>query len=350
MTTPHCDLSVHSLSNNDTAAWDAFVEGHTEATFFHRAGWRRVIESSFGHRPYFTYVKQGDEIRGVLPLVHVKSRLFGNRLVSSPFCVRGGPLTLDDEARRKLDDYCLDLADNLNVDFIEYRSDKVTKPDWVCNDDLYFLFRKEIDTSTEANLKAIPRKQRAVVRKTLKADELRDEVDHDPDRFYDIYAVSVRNLGSPVFSKRYCQNLKQEFGDDCEFLIVTGPDGATVTGVLQFYFRDEVLPYYGGGSLQARRYGAHDFMYWRSICRAAERNVRIFDFGRSKVGTGTFSFKKNWGFQPQALSYEYKLIRGNSLPNANALNPKYQLMINMWKRLPLPIANTIGPHLVSALG
>ncbi len=155
------DLSVHTLSSGETDKWDAFVESRPDSTFFHRAGWRQVIESSFGHRAYFTYVEQDGAIRGVLPLVHVKSRLFGNRLVSTPFCVRGGPLTLDDAALRKLDDYCLDLADNLEVDFIEYRSAQTTKPDWACKDDLYYIFRKEIDPSPEVNLKAIPRKQRA---------------------------------------------------------------------------------------------------------------------------------------------------------------------------------------------
>ena len=287
---------------------------------------------------------------GVLPLVHIRNRLFGNRLVSTPFCVQGGPLALDDDARRALDDYAIGLAEKLGAEFIEYRSETRTNPEWACKDDLYYIFRREIDPSPDVNLKAIPRKQRAVVRKAIKAEELHDEIDDGPDRFYGVYANSVRNLGTPVFSKKYCRTLKSVFGDDCEFLIIVDPDGTPVSSVMQFYFRDEVLPYYGGGLPEARNSGAYSFMYWRSTCRAAERGMKIFDFGRSKKDTGAFAFKKNWGFEPKPLQYEYYLRDGASVPDVNPLNPKYHLMINMWKRLPVPLANLIGPPIFGAIG
>lgn len=344
------DLTVHSLSSNEFGTWDAFVEAHPDSTFFHRAGWQQVIESSFGHRSYFAYAKRNGVIEGVLPLVHVKNQLFGNRLVSTPFCVQGGPVVLNSAARRALDDYAIDLADKLNVEFIEYRNEKPSNPDWATKDDLYYIFRRSIDPSPDENLKAIPRKQRAVVRKAIKADELRDEIDDDPDRFYGVYATSVRNLGTPVFSKKYCRALKSVFGEDCEFLVILDASGTPVSSVMQFYFRDEVLPYYGGGMPQARATGAYSYMYWRSTCRAAERGIRVFDFGRSKKDTGAFAFKKNWGFEPQPLHYEYRLRDGVSIPDVNPLNPKYHLMINTWKRLPLPIANLIGPPIFSSLG
>jgi FemAB-related protein (PEP-CTERM system-associated) len=207
-----------------------------------------------------------------------------------------------------------------------------------------------LEASPEANLNAIPRKARAVVRKALDEGVLRDEIDADIDRFYRVYAVSVRNLGSPVFSRRYVRELKREFGDDCEFLIVTGPGGKPVASVVSFYFRDEVLPYYGGGTAEARDSGAHAYLYFRLMCRAAERGARIFDFGRSKKDTGAYSFKKNFGFDPQPLAYEYKPRPGVRIPDATTLNPRYQRFIEMWRRLPLPVANGIGPYLVKRLG
>ncbi len=350
MTTSQCDLTVHSLSSGDIAAWDAYVHAHPKATFFHRAGWQEVIETSFGHRTHFVLARQNGEICGVLPLVHIKNILFGNRLVSTPFCVQGGPLVSNDAARRALDNFATALADELNVEFIEYRSEEASNLSWTTKDDLYFIFRREIDASPELNLKAIPRKQRAVVRKAIKADELRDEIDDHPDRFYGVYANSVRNLGTPVFSKKYCRVLKSVFGDDCEFLTILNGNGLPVSSVMQFYFRDVVLPYYGGGTPQARSTGAYSFMYWRSTCRAAERGIRLFDFGRSKKDTGAFAFKKNWGFDPKPLHYEYRLRSGVPLPDVNPLNPKYHLMINTWKRLPLPVANLIGPPLFQAIG
>jgi len=120
--------------------------------------------------------------------------------------------------------------------------------------------------------------------------------------------------------------------------------------VLSFFFRNEVLPYYGGGTPRARHLGANDFMYWELMTRAADRGARLFDFGRSKIGTGSFAFKKNWGFEPEPLHYQYWLQPGREIPDHNPLNPKYRTMIAAWKRLPLPIANIIGPAIVRGIG
>jgi len=119
---------------------------------------------------------------------------------------------------------------------------------------------------------------------------------------------------------------------------------------MSFYFRDEVLPYYGGGTELAREVAGNDFMYWEVMRRACERGLRVFDYGRSKRGTGSFDFKKNWGFEPQPLHYEYRLVRGKRVPEHNPLNPRYRLLIKLWQRLPLALANRIGPHIVKNLG
>ena len=344
------ELKLVKLENEAEDRWDRFVEEHPDGTFFHRAGWRRVIRNVFGYRDYYVYAERDGEVVGLLPLIHIGKGLFGHRLVSTPFCVQGGPLVVSDEVREALDSYAGELADRLGVDWLEFRGVRCVREDWEVRDDVYCVFRRGITASPEENLKLIPRKARAVVRKALKDGLLTDEVDHDPDRFYSVYSVSVRNLGSPVFSKRYPRELKREFGDDCEFFTVLAPDRTPVASVIFFYFRDEVLPYYGGGTPAAREYGAHAYLYYRLMCLAAERGVRVFDFGRSKRGTGAFSFKKNFGFEPQALVYEYRAREGQAIPDATTLNPRYQKFIGMWKRLPLPIANLIGPYLVKRLG
>jgi FemAB-related protein (PEP-CTERM system-associated) len=159
----------------------------------------------------------------------------------------------------------------------------------------------------------------------------------------------VRDLGTPVFSRRYFRLLIDTFPDCSEILTVLD-DGQPVSAVLSFFFRDEVLPYYGGGRPRARRRGAYDFMYWELMTRATSRGAQIFDFGRSKFGTGSFAFKKNWGFEPQPLHYQYFVEPGHSVPDHNPLNPKYRLMIEAWKRLPLPLANLIGPAIVRGIG
>ena len=239
------------------------------------------------------------------------------------------------------------MAEKRRVDHLEYRSLAERHSDWA-HSDLYVTFRKPIDPDVERNLNEIPRKQRAMVRKGIKAG-LKGEVDTGVERFFAAYSHSVHRLGTPVFSKRYFQILREVFGVDCEVLTVT-QDQDLVSSVMSFYFRDEVLPYYGGGTDKAREVAGNDFMYWDLMRRACERGMRVFDYGRSKRGTGSFDFKKNWGFEPQPLHYEYKLIRGKRVPDVNPLNPKYRLAIKLWQRLPLALANRIGPHIAKSLG
>jgi FemAB-related protein (PEP-CTERM system-associated) len=126
--------------------------------------------------------------------------------------------------------------------------------------------------------------------------------------------------------------------------------GAPVSSVLSFYWRDEVLPYYAGDAVAARELAANDFKYWELMRYACERGLKVFDYGRSKRGTGSFDFKKNWGFEPQPLHYEYLLVKGKAVREVNPLNPKYRLFINVWQRMPLALANLIGPHIVKSLG
>lgn len=343
------DFRIGVLDDGTRERWDRFVDAHPDATFFHRAGWQRVLERSFGHRTYFLYAASGDTIRGILPLIHVKSLLFGNYLASTAFCVYGGPVAENDAALKALDDAAVKLGQELGVGHIEYRYRAAREiPGWTAKSGLYATFRKAIHADPEKNMLEIPRKQRAMVRKGIKF-ELASEIVDTPARLHPVYAESVRNLGTPVFSRRYFDTLKQEFGDACEILMVTH-QGRDVAGVLSFYFRDEVLPYYGGGTAAARQLAANDFMYWEVMRRACERGVRIFDFGRSKRGTGAFDFKKNWGFTPEPLHYVYKLHKSTELPDLNPLNPKFRLFIETWRRLPLPIANLIGPHIVRSLG
>lgn len=347
---PRCataPLTTRLVRSEDNTRWDAFVQDCPGATFFHRIGWKSVIEQAFGHKTYFYLAEQNGEIQGVLPLAQIKSRLFGHSLSSLPFCVYGGIAAASEEARDALDKVAQSLASDLQVDYLEYRSVQPTHPEWPSKD-LYVTFRKALLEDEEANMLSIPKKQRAMVRKGIKAG-LRSEIDADTDRFYAAYSASVHRLGTPVFSKRFFTLLQQTFGKDCEVLTVT-KDGRTVSSVLSFYFRDEVLPYYGGGTAEARETAGNDFMYWELMRRACQNGYKVFDFGRSKRGTGSFDFKKNWGFEAQGLHYEYQLHRGRKVPDTNPLNPKYRLFIKAWQKMPLPFANAIGPLIVKNLG
>lgn len=346
-------VTVRQCSQRDEIAWDAFVASDLHATFFHRFGWRRVLQEAFGHTPYFLLAEekvdsQAVKIVGLLPLAQVRSRLFGNKLASLPFCVYGGILASNDAAAEALRRAACELAGQLSVDALELRNTRPTDTGWPVKD-LYYTFRKNISDDNEANLKAIPVKQRAMVRKGIAAGLISEE-DSGCKRFYRVYAQSVRNLGTPVFSPRYLEVLRDEFATDCKVLMIR--DGVEdVAGVMSFYFRDEVLPYYGGSIARARSIkGCNDFMYWELIRRSADEKLTTFDFGRSKLGTGPYKFKKNWGFTPEALPYEYYLVASDQVPDVNPNNPRYRLLVNTWRRLPMPLANLIGPPLARSLG
>ena len=268
--------------------------------------------------------------------------------MSNAFQVYGGPVATDEASRAALVDYATDLLAKTKADHLEFRSEVANTPGWLTKEGLYVTFRRDISADHEKNLNAIPRKQRAVVRKGI-ANELTTRVGHDWRTLHRVYGESVRNLGTPVFSRKYFQLLCEEFGQDAEILVVEDK-GVPIAAVLSFYFRDQVLPYYGGGTPAARSRAGNDIMYWEVMKRAADRGCRVFDFGRSKEGTGAYSFKKNWGFTPTPLNYEFKLRVGDTIPDVNPLNPKYRLMVETWKRLPLPVANLLGPMLVRNLG
>lgn len=342
---------VRTLVSGDGAGasrWDAYVARCGSATFFHRSGWQRVIEEAFRHRTYFLYAERAASIEGVLPLAHMKSLLFGDALISMPFAVYGGVVADTPEAASALENEAQALAQRLGVDYLELRNVATRHPDWPTQD-LYVTFRKEIQSDVEGNLLAIPRKQRAMVRKGVK-NGLRSEIDAAPDRFFALYADNVRRHGTPALPQRYFEVLQREFGSDCEALTVVDATGRPVSSVLSFYFRDEVLPYYAGDSVNARELAANDFKYWELMRRACERGVKVFDYGRSKRNSGSFAFKKNWGFEPQSLHYEYRLYRSKTIPQNNPMNPKYRALIALWRRLPLAVANRIGPHLARSLG
>ena len=339
--------TVRPFLESDRLAWSAFVHADRNGTFFHLAEWQDVLREAFGLRSHYLLAERNGEICGVLPLAEVKSLLFGHSLVSTPFCVYGGIVATDQAAFKSLESAACDLARRLRVDHLEMRNRRRSHPDWPVKD-LYVTFRRPIDPDPEKNMLAIPRKQRAMVRKGFK-EALRAEVDEQADRQYAMYSQSLRSLGTPVFSKRYIDILKHTFRDACDIVTILKGD-RPVASVLNFYFRDEVLPYYGGGTQEARAVAGNDFMYWQVMERARERGCRVFDYGRSKKGTGAYDFKTYWGFEPEQLHYEYYLVKRTEVPNLSPTNPRFERAIALWRRMPLRLTQLLGPPIARHLG
>lgn len=341
-------MNIRPATEQDADRWDAYVLTHVDGTFFHRYGWKRLIESTYGYPGHYLLAEQDDQIVGVFPIGEIKHLLFGHSLVSTPYAVYGGVLADTPDIQLALETEAMQLADMLGVDHLEVRNQQSQRDDWKRKDSLYVTFKRELSEDHDANMMAIPRKQRAMVRKGIKAG-LVGELDPGIDNLYAAYSESVRNLGTPVFPKKHFQAIRDEFADDVDVVVIKH-EGKVVAAVMNYYFRDQVLPFYGGGINAARSLAANDFMYWEVMTRAVDKGCRVFDFGRSKVETGAYRFKKHWGFEPEPLSYEYYLVKAQEMPDLNPNNPKYALFIKAWKKLPIGLSRAIGPWLAKGLG
>ncbi len=331
----------------ETVDWDAFVRSTPGGSPFHLLAWKRAVETAFRHRAHYLMAVHGGGLEGVLPLFEVRGLLGGRGLVSVPYGVYGGVCATSAAAREALVGASRQLAGRVKADYVELRHRSGQEAD-LPTKSLYVTFSRPIESSEEANLNAIPRKQRRMTRQGLKHG-LRPEFGlQHLDRFYDIYAHSVHSLGSPVFPRRLFHAIGQEFGKDCELLTIW-KDSVPVSGVLTLLFEDQVLPYYGGARQEALAFAVNDFMYWELLCHAAKAGYRTFDFGRSREGTGAYNFKRHWGFEPVALPYQYVLLDGSQMPNLSPSNPRMHFAVEAWKRMPLPLTKVVGPFLTRYL-
>jgi FemAB-related protein (PEP-CTERM system-associated) len=334
--------------------WDEFVGAHPAGTFFHLWGWRDVLTRSFDYEPYYICAEEGGEILGVLPLFLVRSLLFGKSLVTIPLGVYGGPVAKTEIAEMALLQMAIEIAGKHRARYLEIRGNPYRSRESLATSaldiqpykekDLYVTFIAEIDPSPEVNMSRIPRKQRRMIRQGQK-NGLKAVIDNSRLReWYDVYAESVRNLGTPVYSFSYFQRLVERFGQQCKVLLVEFKNHV-VAAVLTFLYKDQILPYYGGALREYFHLAPNDFMYWELLSYGAENGYRIFDFGRSKKGTGSFDFKRHWGFEPRPLPYWYQSMNGYSVPDTSPMNPKLQWAIRVWRNLPLALTKGLGPHI-----
>ncbi len=336
-------MDTPALTTPD-AAWDTFVRSHPAGSPFHLSAWQRSIQSAFGHKPSHLIARgPSGEIAGVLPLFLVRSLVFGRMLVSTPQGAYGGILATDPNAYRVLLAEAKALAEHEKVDFLELRNfrNEVDDPS-MPRKDLYVTFRVELTPDVEKQMLSIPRKTRAEIREGIR-NGLEFGVDSiGVDEFYSVYSRSLRDLGTPIFTKRLFHEIKHQFGSDCRIFSVHS-NGKLAAAVLTLFYQGEVVPYYGGSFREYNRLAVNNFIYWMLIRYGCENGCRVYDFGRSKKGTGSFDFKKRWGMTMLDLPYQYHLVRRTALPDTSPLNPKFSLLIRTWRHLPMPVANTIGP-------
>ncbi|MCP4671244.1 MAG: FemAB family PEP-CTERM system-associated protein [Desulfobacula sp.] len=336
-------LKIRTAENTDNDNWDNYVLNHPSGSVFHLTAWKKVIEKSFGHKNTYLIAENEDIICGIFPIFEIKSLLFGHSFISVPFAEIGGPLTDNQDIEQLFIKHASKITKSQSAQYLEIRNRKVIPG--LKTKSLYYNFRKEIFSEHDENLKAIPRKSRAMVRNAIKKGLASETGHHLLPKFYKILALNYHRLGTPIFPKKFFKNFLREYKENADILVVKTKEGELAAAVLFFIYKEQMVPYYAGSDFTFRRLGPNDFMYWELMKYAVEKGCTIFDYGRSKEGTGSFSFKKHWGFKPEPLAYQYHLAKANDLPNLSPANPKYQKKIQMWKKMPHFLTKFLGPYI-----
>jgi FemAB-related protein (PEP-CTERM system-associated) len=328
--------------------WDAFVEASPRGTFFHLLGWRDVLHEAFGFRTHYLAAWREGRLAGVLPLCEVPSGLRGRCLLSLPFAIEAGVCAVDDAAQLALDGAAVALSEERGAAYLELR-DGLEGADFQVRGGTYYRFRRALHPTDEENLAAIPRKRRNMVRIGQRYGLVAAVEASDVGVLHDLYARSMRRLGTPVFSRQYFQLLLRTFPGRCEILTVCSGT-QPVAAVLSFLFRETIMPYYAGSRREYFRQAPNDFMYWELMRRARRCGLRQFDFGRSKKGAGAYDFKRHWGFDAEPLRYRVRTRTGSAFAEHTVNDRGVKLLRWGWSRLPLGLTKLLGPPLVRRFG
>lgn len=337
-------IEIRHLQTGEEDEWDRFVTSSPSGTFCHLSGWQPVISEVLRHQCYYLTARREGGISGVFPISRVRNQLFGDCLVSLPLAVYGGICANDEDSYSSLLKAGSDLAKRLGVKYLELRNRTEPFATSLPGRDLYVTFTQDLSPGPEKLLQALPRDTRYAVRKSLKAG-LEWTEDLSTEEFYEIYARSVHRLGTPVFSMRLFERFRSQFSKQCRLFGVRKGKTA-IAGVLCFYFRDQVLPYYGGSLPEFYRDSPNNFMYWSLISQSCREGLRYFDFGRSKRETGSFRFKSAWSMQVTELPYRYVLVRSKEVPHLSPVDRKFRMPVTLWKQMPFAWTKVLGPRVV----
>lgn len=337
------------LYNEDHSAWDAFVTSQQDSTNYHQYGWRKVIEKSFGHRALYLAAKDSrNQICGVLPCVQMKSRMFGNFLVSLPFFNYGGLLCAEAETAGLLLSTSRRMLEGTGSAHVELRH--LSKSDAVSATRQHKVtMLLDLKKTADEQWKRLDAKVRNQVRKAEKngLETVTGQLDL-LDGFYEVFSRNMRDLGTPVYGRNFFQNILEEFPDSTRIISVM-LQGRTIASALLTWYRQKLEVPWASSIREYRELCPNNLLYWEAIRFAISRGATTFDFGRSTPDEGTYRFKKQWGARPVQLYWQYLLGEGSDLPEITVKNPRYQLAIQVWQRLPLTLTNLLGPHIVRCI-
>ena len=334
-----------TLMNGELADWNAYVERNPAASIYHRAEWRELIQRTFGHAGYYFMARNREQhIVGILPLIHMKSRLFGNFLVSMPYFNYGGAIADHPSIEQLLMNAASGQAASLRASHIEYRDDIPRKDMPARTEKVNMLLA--LPDNTDTLMESFSSKLRSQIRRARREEPVVHRGGQEYlDDFYAVFSRNMRDLGTPVYGRNLFRNILDRFPENSHIVVARLADRPVAAAFLLGH-RDTLEIPWASTLREVNHLSINTFLYWEILKTAIEGGYRYFDFGRSSRDSGTYRFKQQWGAVPKQLYWHYWLSSGGKPPSINPGNPKYALMINLWKRLPVPLSKLLGPPIV----
>lgn len=343
-------LNIKDLQANDNNRWDHYVKQHPEASLYHLTQWQDVITTSFSHACQYLFAEDDQgQIIGILPLVHIRSWLFGNNLYSMPFFNYGAALADNDQIKKKLIEAAIARCQKLGVGYLQLRESKLIAELPLSYSDNKVNMLLSLPESAEALGKSIGSKRRSQIKRPI-----REGVSHQfggaelLDDFYQVFATNMRDLGTPVYAKSFFKAILSTFAEQAKICVVYWQNQPVATGFLLHFNGQMEIPW-ASTMRHANRISVNMYLYWQILSYAIEQGFKTFDFGRSSVDAGTYKFKKQWGAEPQPCYWYHWVPEGKPLPNLSPTNSKFDKAIKVWQKLPLAVTKIIGPPIVKNL-
>ena len=339
-------MTVKLADIKDTVRIDSFIASSSSSSFYHKYLWSSVIEKSFGNK-YYCLLSENNEkkVNGLLPMVHMKSLIFGNMLVSMPYFNYGGVCAEEDKEKDLLIQESIQLAKRLNAKYIEYRQAGNLNNEYPVKKHKVSM-RLALPETPEELWKSFPSKLRSQIKRSQKEEmSVRIGRNDELDNFYRVFSLCMRNLGTPVYPKHFFKNILECFPENTWICSVYVGNLSVASGFLAGSKNRLEIPWAAADS-RYNRFSPNMLLYWSCLRFACEKGFTEFDFGRSTVGGGTYKFKEQWGAVPFQLYWYYWLRDGGTVPEVTPRNPKYDLAIALWKKLPVSITRTLGPHII----
>ena len=339
-------MNICELKKEDEKAWDEYVFSHPDSTFYHQTGWKNVVENSYGYKPYYLFARENGEIKGVLPLFFMKSFPFGKKLVSVPFAPYGGAVG-EENAVKTLIEHAIELAKYLDIDYLEMRN-AANGPNLVTNSRYatsILLLDQDPKIVWEERLTRNKRKNIIKSQKRYLSVNFTREI----KEFYEIFAINMRDLGSPIHSEAFFNNILEQFPESSKVQIV-GLNSKPVYVAFYLFYKNTIINSWSSSLDEYRNYYPTDFGIWTAIENGCRDKYNYYDFGRSQEGSANMEFKERWGAVSKKLEYQYYLHKTSRIPDITSLNPNRSNFAKLWKRLPISVTRSFGPMLRKKIG